>query len=67
MENINNNTTVNGILSRMTDNITISRAEYAMLLRDKTQLDIILQMKLEKRYGTDELLDAVLKQRGMMA
>lgn len=52
-------------ISKLIDTISISRAEYEMLLRDKTQLDMILRYRLDKTYSLEYLIDAILKMRGM--
>lgn len=59
----------NRIVSKLTDMMNISRAEYEMLLRDKSQLDIILNTYINKEYSfnIDKLLEVVCKMRGLMA
>lgn len=54
-------------ISKLIDTISISRAEYERLLRDKTQLDMILRYRLDKTYSLEYLIDAILKMRGMEA
>ena len=54
-------------VSKLLDTVSISRAEYEMLLRDKTQLDMILRYRLDKTYSLEYLIDAILKMRGMEA
>lgn len=70
MDNNTTTTTPNGVLSRIADTLTISRAEYAALLRDKTELDLVLATRLQNgdySFGASALLDTILKQRGMLA
>ena len=70
MDNNTTTTTPNGVLSRIADTLTISRAEYTALLRDKTELDLVLAVRLQSSdYSSDALtlLDAILKHRGLKA
>lgn len=64
-----NNNDPNRIVSKLTDMMNISRAEYETLLRDKSQLDIILNTYINKEYSfnTDKLVEVVCKMRGLMA
>ena len=61
------NTETTRIINKLTDNTTISRAEYELLLRDKVQLDLILQLRLEDNYRCLDVVDIILKARGMKA
>ena len=70
MDNNTTTTTPNGVLSRIADTLTISRAEYTTLLRDKTELDLVLAVRLQNgdySFGALSLLDTILKQRGLTA
>ena len=70
MDNNTTNPTPNGVLSRIADTFTISRAEYTTLLRDKTELDLVLTARLHGGdYSLNALtvLDTILKQRGLSA
>lgn len=70
MDNNTTTTTPNGVLSRIADTLTISRAEYTALLRDKTELDLVLATRLQNSdysFGALALLDTILKQRGLSA
>lgn len=70
MDNNTTTTTPNGVLSRIADTLTISRAEYTALLRDKTELDLVITARLNSGdYSINALtvLDTILKQRGLSA
>ena len=70
MDNNTTTTTPNGVLTRIADTLTISRAEYTALLRDKTELDLVLAIRLQSSdYSFDALalLDTILKKRGLKA
>ena len=64
-----NNTDPNRIVNKLTDMMNISRAEYETLLRDKTELDLLLAVRLQGGDSSDtlNLLDTILKTRGMKA
>ncbi len=70
MDNNTTTPTPNGVLSRIADTLTISRAEYTALLRDKTELDLVLATRLHNgdySFSASALLDTILKHRGMLA
>lgn len=54
---------------KLKETVTITIAEYERLLRDKTQLDVILQMYLDKEYNfnVDKLLAVICAMRGVKA
>lgn len=59
-----------GYVSKLLDTVSISRAEYELLLRDKTELDLVLATRLHSNdysFSASALLDTILKHRGMLA
>ena len=56
-------------VSKLEEKVEVSVAEYELLIRDKTQLNLILDVWLNKKYSSDmdSVMDAVCRMRGMKA